>query len=410
LLTHKAFIEKSLREKEADLFCGGHTLFLYDLTNTYFEGVCLKNPLAKRGHSKEKRSDCLLVTLALLVDQRGFPVFTQIYRGNQSEPQTLREVLDRLERDCQGLYKPTIVMDRGIAVQDNLDLLRKRQYPFIVIERRQLEKEYVKEFEQAREQFEPMMTSTGNRVYLKKLPYDDGTRVLALSEEKKQKEEAMDRLQEDRFIEDLTRLQKSVLKRNIVRLPKVSQKIGRLTERYPAVARYYDINIAEHENEAIDITWSKKPLRQERSSLTGCYVIQTSHKDLSAFEIWQLYHNLTRVEYAFRCLKTDLGMRPIHHQLADRTEAHLFISVLAYHLLIGIETCLREQGDMRQWSTIKKVLCTHTRSTIILHGEENKIYSIRLSSQPEPEQRDIYKKLGIKDPLKNKHTVLYRRM
>jgi hypothetical protein len=103
-------------------------------------------------------------------------------------------------------------------------------------------------------------------------------------------------------------------------------------------------------------------------------------------------------------------MRPIHHQLADRTEAHLFISVLAYHLLIGIETCLREQGDMRQWSTIKKVLCTHTRSTIILHGEENKIYSIRLSSQPEPEQRDIYKKLGIKDPLKNKHTVLYRRM
>jgi len=153
---------------------------------------------------------------------------------------------------------------------------------------------------------------------------------------------------------------------------------------------------------------SKKPLRRERSSLTGCYVIQTSHKDLSACEIWELYHTLTKVEYAFRCLKTDLGMRPIHHQLADRTEAHLFISVLAYHLLTGIETGLREQGDTRQWSTIKKVLCTHTRSTIILHGEENKVYSIRLSSQPEPEQRDIYKKLGIKDPLKNKHTVLHR--
>jgi len=410
LLNHKEFIEKSLREKEADLFCKGHTLFLYDLTNTYFEGGCLKNPLAKRGHSKEKRSDCLLVTLALLVDQRGFPVFTQIYRGNQSEPQTLKEVLDRLERDCQGLYKPTIVMDRGIAVQDNLDLLRKRQYPFVVIERRQLEKEYVKEFEQAREQFEPMMTSAGNQVYLKKLPCDEGARVLVLSEEKKHKEEAMDRLQEERFIEDLTRLQKSVQKRNIIRLPKVSQKIGRLMERYPAVARYYDINIAEHKDEVSDITWSKKPLRQERSSLTGCYVIQTSHKDLSACEIWELYHTLTKVEYAFRCLKTDLGMRPIHHQLADRTEAHLFISVLAYHLLIGIETGLREQGDTRQWSTIKKVLCTHTRSTIILHGEGNMVYSIRLSGQPEPEQRDIYKKLGIKDPLKNKQTVLHRRM
>ncbi|HBY04937.1 MAG TPA: hypothetical protein DEH07_10565 [Desulfotomaculum sp.] len=103
-------------------------------------------------------------------------------------------------------------------------------------------------------------------------------------------------------------------------------------------------------------------------------------------------------------------MRPIHHQLADLTEAHLFISVLAYHLLIGIETGLREQGNTRQWSTIKKILYTHTRSSIILHGEENKIYSIRLSSQPEPEQQDIYKKLGIKDSLKNKHTVLHRRM
>jgi len=281
----------------------------------------------------------------------------------------------------------------------------------VVIERRQPEKEYTKEFEQAKEQFEILMTSTGNQVYLKKLPGNEVTRVLVLSEEKKYKEEAMDRLQEECFIEDLTRLQKSVQKRNVVAVPKISQKTGRLLERYPTVAKYCEINISEHKkNEANDITWGKNPLRQERSCLTGCYVIETSHKELSVREIWELYHTLTKVEYAFRCLKTDLGMRPIHHQLADRTEAHLFISVLSYHLLISIETRLREQGDTRQWSTIKKVFCTHARSTIILHGEGNKVYSIRLSGQPEPEQRDIYKKLGVKDPLKNKQMVLHRRM
>lgn len=415
LLAHKVFIEKSLRETEANLFSVGHTLFLYDLTNTYFEGSCIKNSLGKRGHSKEKRSDCPLVTLALLVDQRGFPIFSQIYRGNQSEPETLEDVLSRLEKDCQetgSLFKPTIVMDRGIAVKENLTLLKNRQYPFVVVERRQAEKEYLKEFEQSREQFESLKTSANNQIYLKKLPSDEGARVLVFSEEKKYKEESMDRLQEERFIEDLSRLQKSVRKRNVVLVPKVAQKIGRLLERYPRVGKYYEIDCIpdDKKNEVKDITWSKKPLREERSNLTGCYVIETSHKELSALEIWELYHTLTQVEYAFRCLKTDLGMRPIHHQLAGRTEAHLFISVLAYHLLISIETRLREQGDTRKWSTIRKVLSTHTRSTVILHGEGNKVYCIRLSGQPESEHRDIYKKLGIKDPLKSKQTILHQRM
>lgn len=414
LLAHKKFIEKCLRETETNLFSGERTLFLYDLTNTYFEGRSLKNSLGQRGPSKEKRTDCPLVTLALLVDQRGFPIFSQIYRGNQSEPETLEEILERLGRDCQeanSLFKPTIVMDRGIAVTENVNLLKQKQYPFVVVERRQTDKEYQSEFERAKEEFEVLSPKTDNQVYLKKIVLPEGSLVLVLSEGKKQKEESMDSLQEKRLLEDLARLQRSIRKRNIVLIPKVTQRIGRLQERYPSIAKYYDIECIPAENncEALDITWSKKGSREERSVLTGCYVIETSHQELSARDIWGIYHTLTRVEYAFRCLKTELGIRPIYHQLAECTEGHLFISVLAYHLLIMIENRLHEQGDARQWSTIKKILSTHTRNTVILRGEGDKAYRLRVSGQPECEHGEIYKKLGIKDLLKTKQTILHLR-
>jgi transposase len=405
LLAHKPSIENDLRAKEAALFGKESTLFLYDLTNTYFEGSCKGNALTHRGHSKEKRNDCPLVVLALLVDQRGFPVFSQIYKGNQSEPETLETVLNRLDEDGQMLlFKTTLVMDRGIATKANLDLLKERKFPYVIIERRNAEKEYRGEFEQAWDEFEVINTSSQQRIYLKEIPADGGTRVLVFSEDKKAKEESMDRLQEERLISDLTRLRNSVQKRNVVLIPKVSQRIGRLLERHPSVARYYDITYVPDANnrEAVDITWEKKTIREERSILTGCYVIETSHESLRAAEIWRIYHTLTQVEYAFRCLKTDLGMRPVHHQIERRTRGHLFISVLAYHLLISIETRLRENQDSRKWSTIRKVLSSNTRNTVILHGEGGALYHIRVSSQPETDHREIYRKLRVKDPLKTK--------
>ena len=157
LYLRKDLIEKRLREREITLFSIDTTLFLYDLTNTYFEGTCQKNELAKRGKSKEKRSDCPLVTLALVVDQLGFPVFSQIYSGNQSEPKTLADILDELYEEKGPLFnkhRPTVVMDRGIATKSNLDLLTAKEYPYIVIERREVEKDYIKEFETVRETFE----------------------------------------------------------------------------------------------------------------------------------------------------------------------------------------------------------------------------------------------------------------
>lgn len=121
------------------LFPKRTTLFLFDLTNTYLEGQCLHNDLAARGKSKEKRSDCPLVTLALLVDEYGFPVFSQIDRGNQSEPETLEHILERLKGQQGVLFQAdqsTFVMDRGIATHDNIQLIKDQKYSYIVIERR----------------------------------------------------------------------------------------------------------------------------------------------------------------------------------------------------------------------------------------------------------------------------------
>jgi Transposase DDE domain len=481
LIKHKNHIEKELHKKESLLFPEKNKLFLYDLTNTYLEGSGIYNELAKRGKSKERRSDCPLITLALLVNSKGFPLFSQIYKGNQSEPETLENVLNRLTSEVNMLpeFMPTIIMDRGIATKDNIALLKERHYQYVVVERRPSAKDFIKDFETAKDTFTQIhennkdytegvdVTETNEtikdteanvnvnettasdsttriptptqatitpaatvqaqtvqidkhspcvnpkqeaKVYVKKIPCEEGSKVLVLSEGRKEKEKAMDSLKEKRFMKDIDRLRKSISKRNVVKQNKVSIRMGRIQERYPSVSRYYELTILmnKDDKEVTDINVVKKESRDDRTVLTGCYVIETTHKDCGAEEIWDLYHTLTHVEYSFRCLKTDLGMRPIYHHTEVRTRGHLFISVLAYHLLISIENTLRENNDTRKWETIKKELSTHHRTTVIMNNDKNHIHHIRVSSQPEDVHKDIYRKLKVKDSTRRKHKVLYR--
>ena len=418
LLIHKKQLEQGLRKQEEALFPQEHALFLYDLTNTYFEGSATKNTSAKRGHSKEKRSDCPLVTLALVVDYRGFPIFSQIYKGNQSEAETLEEILKRLYVEGETLFKetlPTIVMDRGIATKKNIELLKEKSYPYIVVERRATEKDYAQEFTTAQETFDKIEDDNNEgsaAVYVKKVLTEDACRVLCWSEGRKQKERAMDTLKEKRFLEDLERLKASVCKKGVLLATKVAERVGRIKERYPSMAQYYTISLELDEagKKVVSITWDKLPSREKRATLTGCYVMETSHRGLGAQEIWRLYTTLVKVEEAFRDLKTDLGFRPVHHQLAERTEAHLFISVLAYHLLILIERELRNNGDHRRWSTIKDVLSTHQRTTVIMTDDNDQIHHIRSSGVPESEHKEIYRILNVKDSLKRNQSLKGKRL
>ena len=195
---------------------------------------------------------------------------------------------------------------------------------------------------------------------------------------------------------------------------KVGQRLGRIQERRASIAQYYDVEIEcnETQKRVTDLRWTKKATREQRSVLTGCYVIEASHvhADLSAKEIWGLYMTLRRVEDAFRSLKTDLGIRPVYHQTAKRTEAHLWISVLAYHLLAVIERQLREASDTRRWSSIRGALSTHQRMTVLVTDEKDRVHHIRISGRPEAVHREIYRKLRMTDPLRREHRMVDRRL
>jgi transposase len=419
-------IETELYNKESTLFSLERSIFLFDLTNTYFEGKELENNLAKYGKSKEKRNDCKLASLALVVDGRGFPVYSRIYEGNQSEPKTLSDILTELGKK-NGLFigdkKPVLVMDRGIATKENIELLKENGYAYTVIERGPKENEYEAEFRELkeiliREDYNDKLNTLGwvetdkeSGVYVKKINQDGNARVLTFSISKGEKELSMDRLKDKRFLYDMEKLNSSIEKGSIVISKKIYEKIGRIKQKYPGISAGYSIEVVikeEKKNRAAGVIWKKEERGEKRCILAGCYIIETSLEDRSAEEIWKTYTTITRVEAAFRDLKSDLGIRPIYHQLEYSTMSHLFIGVLAYHLLIGIETTLKKQGDKRDWKIIRGILSTHQRTTVILTDENRTEYHIRVSGIPETAHSDIYQKLGVSNWLNRVKKVFHR--
>jgi transposase len=417
ILECKEKIEQELNGREKELFPGADSIILYDLTNTYFEGSCLNNNLAAYGKCKSKRTDCPIVTLALVVDTMGFPLFSQIYKGNQSEPETLEKILIKLHKSISGeqicLILPTIVMDRGIATEDNIKLLKEKRYPYIVVERKATENSYQDEFTQARETFERIdakrKSAYGdeNHVYVKKIEHSETVcRVLCLSEGKEKKEKAIDEKKENLFFEDLKKINKTIEKGAIKNYDKILQRLGRIKERYSRISKYYETIVEKNAEEKVTcISWKKINVVSEKNSLLGCYVIETTHRELDAKEIWKLYMTLTRVEAAFRALKSELGFRPVYHHGSERTEGHLFISVLAYHMLNYIEKKLAEKGDHRMWMTVRDILSTHQRTTVVMTAEDGSNHHYTVSGEVENEQQKIYDILNVKNQLKTKHEM-----
>jgi len=394
LLLHKDRLEEELYERQSALFPGRESLFLFDLTNFYFEGNCAENELAKRGKSKEKRQQNPLVSLALLVDQDGFPVKSKVYKGNIGEPVTLKEVLagcGLLDRD--NLFLPTIAMDRGIATKENIALLREYNFPFVVIERADRRHPYADEFIQ-RDQFDTIEDSKGQKIHLKKI----GNQVLCTSEARKEKEKAM----ADRWVvkaeEDLKKLKESVRKGSFKKPEVICDRLDKIKTRYPRFNEVFSADYAETDQ---TLTYRQTEPEDDPAKLHGCYVIEFDQVDGDAESIWRTYTTLTRVEAAFRSMKTDLGTRPVYHQGGQRTEAHLFLSILAYHMLINIEHRLKAAGESMRWHTLREHLVSHQRSTIIWTNKEKETWSKRVSGTPEMRHLQIYGKLGVINPLKD---------
>jgi len=416
LYENKEKLEAFLFDRHQAIFPpSDHTVFLYDLTNTYMEGSSLGNKLAARGHCKSKRADCPLVTLSMIVRNNGTPVASHIYKGNQGEPETMLDMLARLKKlfgyDTPQMVfeKPTIIMDRGIATAANIELLQAEGYQYVVVTREDQTEDYLEEFETARDTFtriDYLSHKYGpygdeNRVYVKKIEQDDEDicRVLCLSDGKARKENAIISRKDTRYLADVEKLSQSIQKGSIKNLVKIEARLCKVNQRHKAAAKKFDAAIVKNEAGAVQrIEVTAK--HTEPDPLSGCYVIESTHKELDAVETWKLYMTQVRVEGAFRAMKSELGMRPVYHQNACRTSAHLFITVLAYHILSATERRLSKHGDKRQWQTLRKVLSTHTRVTVVMKDKEGNIYHHRVTGKPEDTHQDIYRKLGVKDSSK----------
>lgn len=488
LLSHKDFIEESLYKRERELFQLDEIITLFDLTNTYFEGHP-QHEGAKRGRSKEKRSDCELISLGVLLDSSGFPKKTKILPGNISEPSTLKDMISDMSTNA------TIIMDAGIATKENIEYLKDNEYKYILVRRdsalimpedcsqvlvkdtlhnkvtvslvqlnateidlychstakEEKSKVFTNKMVQCFEEelhklnmglkycdlqtdlshIKPESTAiilNSGIIYtngdkplsmLIKLDTDsielsDFTRNDELSQILQTNVEIKSILQKwtgqirvkNKILTELCNLFKKYVeetKRNATReYHKILQKIGRLREKYKSVAFIYDIDVIPDNNKknAIQIIYQKKD-EQLKNKQSGVYCLTSNRTDLTASELWETYTMLTDLESAFKSMKSELGMRPIYHQLECRIDGHLFLSILAYHLLHTIRYQLKQKNLHYSWDSIRNIVSTQIRVTTSLDLKTGGVVKIRKTSTATPDQAEIYRALGIAtSPLK----------
>ena len=237
----------------------------------------------------------------------------------------------------------------------------------------------------------PVQLPTGVRI--KRFEKGDEYFILCISDGRTLKDRAIREKHEQRLVRDLKKLQSRIDSGSLKTSKKIHESIGRIKERYPRVCRYYDIEFDERQNQLV---WREHADRKAcAEKVDGGYVLRTTRKDLSDDEIWKTYMLLTRVESAFRDLKSPLSMRPIFHQLQHRTEAHIFLCILAYHLLVAIEQTLHAAGITSSWETIRKDLSTHQVVSGAFLTRDRRIFEARRDTLPNVRQRQIYEGLNI---------------
>ena len=393
-------IEEGLAERERTLFNLDASLFLYDLTSTYFEGQCLENPQAQRGYSRDSRPDCKQVVMGLVLDRDGFPKAHEVFEGNRPDRTTVADMLDALEGRVGRTRGATVVVDRGMAFADNLHQIQDRGYHYLVASRPGERTAHLDDFEEDEGWQaivrEPSPTNPGQRrtrVVVKRTVVGDEIHILCKSDGREAKDRAIREKQEQRFLVDLRKLQARVTTGKLTDPAKVHQAIGRLKERYPRVARYYAI---EYDATTASVTWVENTEKKAVATrLDGGYLLKTDRQDLTDAEIWRTYILLTRVEAAFRAMKSPLCERPIFHRLEHRVQTHIFLCVLAYHLLVSIEKLFLDAGLHTSWATLREELTTHQVVTVVLPASNGDVLKIRRGSTPEPRHKEIYATLHI---------------
>ena len=382
-----------------DIFDFEETIVFYDLTNTFYHGKD-KGELLRWGRSKQKRNDCPLVTLALTLDGSGFPRSVEILPGNAAEPETLEQAIQKLNGQT-----PTVIMDAGIATEDNIAYLKDNQLDWIAVARTKTPPVPTKDPDQE-------FTTAGNKkIRAWKLYKDESEQhVYIHSEAKQHTADQILAAKCTKFEEELTHLHEGLSKPGCLKNhEKVLRKVGRLTEKYKKVAYMYEVKVTQKKDRtkgtrkktkkkkvqhAASVTFTKRDVLEEQSSAAGGYVLLTSHTDWDVKKVACTYWRLTEIESTFRVMKSELGLRPLYHSRDDRIEGHMMITVLAYHFSHMVRTKLKKESLHHSWSTVRKELNKVKRITTILPMNPSRGFRVKVDQKLTPFTEQIFHAMG----------------
>jgi transposase len=397
LYKQKRVIEKGLSAKTNELFDLQDKIIFYDLTNTYFEGRKAGSKIARYGRSKEKRSDAKIVAMAAVINAEGFLKYSRIYQGNISDNKTLGKTISELSaHTSQTERKPVVVMDAGIMTEDNAKMLKQQGYDYICVNRIKL-----KDYTAINPELENITIYDKNKNpielrYVAKKDCPDNY-LYVRSRQKAVKEASMNEHFSQRYEEELENIRGALHKKGgTKKLGKVWERIGRLKERYPTANKHYKISVVPDANQekATDITWVKNPVQPRQGE--GIYFIRTTLSGKDENTIWTIYNTLTEIEATFRCLKTDLALRPVFHQYDENIESHLFLGLLAYQVVATIRYQLKAKNIHHDWRNIVRIMNTQKEVVTTLKNKKGKTIRIKKCSVPSVEAKQIYEALGYK--------------
>jgi len=383
ILEHKEDLCKHLKSRWEDMFGIEFDVLLYDLTSTYFEGLCKDNPKAKFGYSRDKRSDCRQVVIALVVTPEGFPIGYEVLPGNTLDKTTLRMFLKKVE-SMYGKARRVWVMDRGIPTEEVLSQMRDENIQYLVGTPRaklaKLEDKLVDlDWKAANENVSVKLLAEDNELY-----------VLAKSKDRRAKERAMRKYRLRKYLADLKKLRNNCRNRDklIERLGALKQQAGRSSSCVDlTIPQTFTVGSFEYKlNRA---AYRKMLLRD------GMYLLRTNLTETDPDIIWQRYILLTQVEAAFRSLKSDLAVRPMRHQLEHRVEAHIFVAVMGYCLMVTLRQKLRGCADGLTAQDVLDKLGSIMMIDVRIPTADGRMLEMRRYSQPEPEHHIILDKLRM---------------
>jgi len=402
LLPCKEALEKHLRQRLGNLFDLEYDLLLYDVTSTYFEGVCAGNPLAKRGYSRDGRPQCVQVCIGLVVTPDGIPLGYEVFPGNRNDAKTVADIVLAMEKKY-GQARRVWVMDRGMVSEDNLEFLRSRGGQYIV----GTPKAMLRRFE------EHLLTHGWHEIQagveVKLVPGPDGveTFVLARSADRRKKEEAMHRRFVERFEAALVRMQAQTESGRLKDPAVANRRLGRLAQQNWRASGAFTVTIQRRRGRGkarLRVSWERDTSWSEWAALSeGCYLLRTNLTETDPATLWKRYIQLTEAEWAFRISKDELEIRPIWHHTEQRVLAHILVCFLAYVLWKTLAGWMHRAGLGDAPRTLLEELAQIKSGDVLLptvskDGQPNKTIRLRCVTEPDAGQKVLLHRLGIELP------------